>query len=357
MLNITYIVGNGYDIGLGLDTSFKSFIQKYKIVAPEDSSAVKNLKHDISHNVDTWADAEMAFAAVQFSNYGTDAKGVVIDCWHDFCRRLNGYLQACEQRFSLPEDEACLCQLRKNFARYIFDFFLADGEYCSPWMMNEKQGDATIRVINLNYTRTFDVLLPSGPVDFVDPDRVFHKLFFEEVCHLHGDLSRRAGQPPAFGVSQPSQVKDNEVRRLAEDFGYLVKPRLDEEFSYCKYATAQKIIEDSDCYVFFGVSFGESDAWLWNAIARSLVDHPRRKAYLSAYFDIHDEHDIPDDWSDRVQDPFWSYVEPFGSMSMMGDLDDQIFPTGVGPFVDPDGQSRFFDPLRLSWLKRVVTKG
>ena len=165
-----------------------------------------------------------------------------------------------------------------------------------------------------------------------------------------------SGLPSAFGVAKPSQVRDAKVRRLAEEFGYLVKPRLDEEFSYHKYTTAKKIIDDSDCYVFFGVSFGESDTCLWNAIAQSLVANSRRKAYLSAYFDIHDAHDIPRDCSNRVQDSFWSYIEPFCSMSMMGDLDDQIFPTGVGPFVDPRGQSRFFDPLRLNWLKGVLTR-
>ena len=60
-LNITFLIGNGFDINLGMATKYSDFVQKYKIIKDSDSELLKKFKNDISRNEQNWAFAELEF--------------------------------------------------------------------------------------------------------------------------------------------------------------------------------------------------------------------------------------------------------------------------------------------------------
>ena len=68
-MNITFLIGNGFDLNLGLDTRYTDFLAEYLQDNSQDNEEIKSFKADIRKqqcgNSDTsenlWANAELAF--------------------------------------------------------------------------------------------------------------------------------------------------------------------------------------------------------------------------------------------------------------------------------------------------------
>ncbi len=58
-MQILYIIGNGFDLNLGLKTSYNHFYQYYKTVESSNSN-VQKLKENISKTYESWANLELA---------------------------------------------------------------------------------------------------------------------------------------------------------------------------------------------------------------------------------------------------------------------------------------------------------
>jgi hypothetical protein len=56
-MQILYIIGNGFDLSLGLKTSYNNFYQYYKTVE-SDNVNIQKLKKNISKTYESWADLE-----------------------------------------------------------------------------------------------------------------------------------------------------------------------------------------------------------------------------------------------------------------------------------------------------------
>ena len=85
-MNITFLIGNGFDIKLGLKTRYTDFYPVY-IASNKDkdiNDSAKRFADLIDSNYETWADFEMAFAKKAF---GT--KNDVCDILYDFTSRKN----------------------------------------------------------------------------------------------------------------------------------------------------------------------------------------------------------------------------------------------------------------------------
>ena len=68
-MTITYLIGNGFDIGLGLKTGYPDFINWY-LSRPPQSPETAWLRSEILAKQEQWSDAEMAFGALKFSEHG-----------------------------------------------------------------------------------------------------------------------------------------------------------------------------------------------------------------------------------------------------------------------------------------------
>ena len=80
------MIGNGFDIGLGLRTAYSDFIDEYTnspAINSERSDGRERvediLKAHIRRDPQTWADAEKAFAELRFSAMFKDCENWVAD--------------------------------------------------------------------------------------------------------------------------------------------------------------------------------------------------------------------------------------------------------------------------------------
>ena len=60
-MNVTFLIGNGFDLNLGLKTKYSDFITTYCAENDKDSDLIKKFKKNIHKNPDLWASAELAF--------------------------------------------------------------------------------------------------------------------------------------------------------------------------------------------------------------------------------------------------------------------------------------------------------
>ena len=69
-MNITFLIGNGFDLNLGLNTGYKDFLKEY-VRIKSNVYYLDKFKEDILENFDTWASAEEAFGKYtgEYPNY------------------------------------------------------------------------------------------------------------------------------------------------------------------------------------------------------------------------------------------------------------------------------------------------
>ena len=96
-MEYTFMVGNGFDVGLGLKTLYSDFIRQY--VSTESQTTTGDiesiLKKVIRQDIETWADAERAFAELPFSTMFSgraEFHKTLLELLVKFKASLNGYL-------------------------------------------------------------------------------------------------------------------------------------------------------------------------------------------------------------------------------------------------------------------------
>ena len=181
---VTFLIGNGFDLGLGLRTKYSDFIPIY-LSRPSNTDVIAKLKEKVSQNSDFWGDAELAFGKLRFSTFGKESYSVVKECVTDFSDVLSEYLQNEERRFQVPADE-----LKLAFCTLMCSYYQRLGEYPKRNELKrlKRFNRLKVNVINFNYTETIDKMLPpSGTMTLPEWGKV--EVQINEVCHVHGALS------------------------------------------------------------------------------------------------------------------------------------------------------------------------
>ena len=98
-MNITFMLGNGFDIGIGLKTGYESFYKEYCKVTGKENTNITEFKKMLSKRqedevkkVIDWADFEKAFGqhSVDFT---IEEKREYIERFEDFVATFNEYLE------------------------------------------------------------------------------------------------------------------------------------------------------------------------------------------------------------------------------------------------------------------------
>ena len=347
---VTFLIGNGFDLGLGLRTKYSDFIPIY-LSRPSNTDVIAKLKEKVSQNSDFWGDAELAFGKLRFSTFGKESYSVVKECVTDFSDVLSEYLQNEERRFQVPADE-----LKLAFCTLMCSYYQRLGEYPKRNELKrlKRFNRLKVNVINFNYTETIDKMLPpSGTMTLPEWGKV--EVQINEVCHVHGALS--VGTSRSFGVNMSSQIEDTiltpEARML------LVKPEVDRMARWGLEPMAKEMIDESDTVVLFGLSLGTTDQLWWNYLLDYIQYKPEHRLCLMQYVEEARGTRLPGEeglWAQKECRKFYDAVDPqkmkYGNTT---DLDRQIDVSLRGPQLDPDGHETFCDPFQLTWFgKKLV---
>lgn len=120
-MNITYLLGNGFDINIGLKTRYQDFYLYYLNESQLDNPLVQRIKEDINKNIENWSDLELAIGKYTAN---VTSENEMINLYNDLADSLEKYLSE-EVGFVLLSDRESarkafindICQPEKYFLR------------------------------------------------------------------------------------------------------------------------------------------------------------------------------------------------------------------------------------------------
>jgi hypothetical protein len=291
-MQITFIVGNGFDLNLGLETNYSDFLAEYQRPKDTDSALIKKFKQDILQDQKLWASAEYAFGQYtkRFREEGYNA-AEFIECYVDFCSALGSYLLGQEQRLNYTELKATLTN---GFVDSIRNFLV--GHKDSQKQIIQKsyalaRGGFNFRFLCFNYTVTLDLM-----IDFVSksPDVLGKRTVngittandIKPAIHVHGYTDRDM----VLGVNDISQIADSTLfdEFSPEHLNQLIKIKANEMNEGNTDQNAEALLKNSDLIYVYGMSFGDTDALWWKRICEVMKERQSVHLLLHCY-------DVPTD--------------------------------------------------------------
>ncbi len=312
MAQITYLVGNGFDLNLGLNTKYSDFIDKY-VELPSDNELIEWFKGRIDKDKQQWSDAEIAFGSITEEFRSLDNSSESFNrCQIDFCTELANYLKKEQER--LKPDK--IAQQQKHFQK-VADCLVEVACGLKPEPQKEVQerlqsvGDGyKLDFMVFNYTSTLEMILQ--PLRTMLGIRVYNNSRYSNelhrIVHVHGTVE----EDMILGVNDISQIKAPEIfDEDGIDLSAMIKEETNALCERNREREAISLIEKSDIIYIYGMSIGETDRRWWERIIHQMMKKPHLCVIIGAY-------DAPDNslvitpyikYKKRKQEEFLSFEE------------------------------------------------
>lgn len=306
-MNVTFLIGNGFDLRLGMKTRFADMYEGY-IDQPSSSAAIASFKEMLAEDAPeykTWGDFEMALAqrASCFK-----AEDDFIECLRDFKVYMAKHLteeQKCFRKrltVSMNAKSQCMSELSDGIRNFY--------KGLRPNVKNMFEGlglntDTHYHFITFNYTDVFDSFLASS-------------LRTEDVIHIHGKLDADV----VLGADNMRQLIDLPYKITKRFQRAFIKPEFNKSYDNARMAKASQIIGNSTIICIYGMSLGPSD-YSWTTMLKDwlLADEDNHLVYFvhdEAVFDQLNWDAIMDEEEDRI-------ASLLGKICDSGDEMDRIF--------------------------------
>ena len=159
-MRITFLIGNGFDVGCGLKSKYIDTYDKYISIKPT-SSNLKKFKRDLDENYETWSDFELGMAEYA-RNFNSEDD--FVECIRDYSLFLHNHLVNEEENYKSELTKMSAYKLNAILDRMeksIFEFYYGTTNALEKYMENLINNEPHIyfSFINFNYTTVFDLLL------------------------------------------------------------------------------------------------------------------------------------------------------------------------------------------------------
>lgn len=268
-MNITYIIGNGFDLNLGLPTRYDDFYEYY-VNEPSANPNVELLKQTITEERYTlWSDLELGLGAIS-SRY--TKRDDFMEALEDVSEHLRTYIATVNNGVQIEQYDTE--RFRKDLctpSKYLVEadrlqFRTHCKRFTTAWHVN---------IISFNYTDIIERLLSpfwTKRQSSIGSNEINNTTFIDSLQYVHGGYDDTI----LVGVNDESQIANVKFREeilLQEMF---VKPQANEaigeliDAKCCAYLNASQVI----CV--FGHSMGKTDAVWWDRIRKILAERDCR---------------------------------------------------------------------------------
>lgn len=284
-MNVTFLIGNGFDVNLGLKTKYTDFYDSYIESNSKlpDNNCVKKFCNLIESDYKTWGDFEAAFAK---NVEGTPEQ--IRDILGDFTVKLAYYLR--QQLENCNYDDNTISTKFKSFLTHSYDLLetkdkaIMQNKYKSHMNSND---NIKVNFIDFNYTDTIEQLIANYR-RYNNDSTVLRRYgtssnyaeSFGEILHIHGTLDDLI----IIGIDSIQQItyEDLKCNTLVEK--YCVKSKMNDEYGYSQVeARYVQMINNSEIIYAYGISFGESDKSRWTIINEWLKKDTKNKLIIFKY--------------------------------------------------------------------------
>lgn len=283
-MNITFLIGNGFDINLGLKTQYKDFYPYYLEKNQENDDLILNAIRNNSYEL--WADLETALG-----NMLSEISEDQIDHFLDDKERIEGflldYLTLQNKRFRISDSSS----LNKELANKIAVFYK---EFQAKWrieyesFLREVTEEILFNFISFNYTSTLDKIINSFTESNSNLSLGTHvgqntryNDRFGKIIHIHGDLNKGI----ILGLNDQNQINNDQLKNNQQLNDYMIKTRINEQYGALNQENAVKLIQNSRYVCVYGMSIGDTDNIWWVTIIDWLLKDPANRLVLYTHSD------------------------------------------------------------------------
>lgn len=289
-MDVTYLIGNGFDLGIGLKTRFEDFLKYYLKVESKDEDIIDFKETIKRETIDLWADFEVRFGKYSI-HFNKDNFSQFIKIYEDVLKEMNMYLKNEVKKIPLTIQNYYINKFKEwillnnlismGFRPAISHAFEIDTNYYKTDIINHN-------FLIYNYTKTFDdflnfitekdgeTLALSQYIKYGKPQDRIQKI--GEVIHIHGELDKYM----ILGVNDekqfwfPDDLPDEITKRM-------IKPVKNVRIGSMVEENGTNIINGSSVIFIYGMSMGETDTIWWERIGKWLESDIAKRIILFVY--------------------------------------------------------------------------
>ncbi|WP_275314761.1 bacteriophage abortive infection AbiH family protein [Tenacibaculum bernardetii] len=262
-MKILHIFGNGFDLNLGLKTSYKDFYDYYKSIESSNNS-INNLKTNISNNYKNWSDLELALG-----QYTEEFKTVddFDEVFEDIGEQLAEYLIKEESKFELAEINKA--KFFENLVKPEVFLPVADNNKIRTYKSNFTNNTWNVDIVTFNYTRIIEKIVENNKNiqighHIANPGKVT----LRRVEHIHGYVDDRM----VLGVNDISQLKNKAFHQNVDVLEAIVKQECNLAYGHTIDNHFKTKIKQADFISIFGTSLGDTDNLWWELIGERIKE-------------------------------------------------------------------------------------
>ena len=211
-MNITFLIGNGFDLKLGLNTRYSDFYSYYHEKASKESIILKWMKEDDDKG--NWADLEMALGN-KIKDIDEDALPQFMDAHAEMDLLLLDYLETEQNRYSSKAvEKEILAELSRSLCDVPKELSEVEQRQYQDICNSLRNESIKYCFITFNYTEVFDHIIDiarAASLDLgahLDVHGRSKKHVLGDVHHVHGTLNEGV----VLGVNDESQINNEMLR-------------------------------------------------------------------------------------------------------------------------------------------------
>ena len=284
-MNITFLVGNGFDRNLGLKTTYSDFIAWYK-ATPHKSETLRLFREHINENEELWSAAEEELGKYT-ATFEKGAGAAFHECHSDMCDHLAEYLKGQQSKVQYQvvskEIEDAFSQLKSLSA----PFHTQEKAVLDGVLSSRKSENVVFNFITYNYTNTLMQCLEivkkkQGLLGSHRYSNTTHNHAVGAIHHVHGTVN---GQM-VFGVNDTSQITKPEIFECKNGDLYqqiLIKQNANQGYQENADTEGKKLIDGSHLLYIYGMSIGATDKLWWERVCAWLAGSADRHVIFYCY--------------------------------------------------------------------------
>lgn len=265
---ITFLVGNGFDISAGVDTSYNGFYHWYcdQPSETDDIAMLKQeIKADISGEGKNWSDLEMGLGKYT-SNFSDKTVNKFVASYKDCHASMITYLKEKEKEFDIQEiTMADMDQRRQDILSFYQELSSHERDVFQKIINTNLAENVIVQFISFNYTNILDNYveqLSKAAIMQWTKGISYSARIDPTVVHVHGFIEKF----PILGINDSSQVANNELLDCYGISEMMIKDKSIKVIGEPWQTMAIDRIDNSQIICILGMSLGPSDKMWWEHI-------------------------------------------------------------------------------------------
>ena len=297
-MDITFLIGNGFDVGLGMATTFKDFFPVYYAKSRNKNANIRALSEKICDDEDTWSYFEKQLGQYS-SEFDANTASNFFAQINDFTSEFMEYLHHQEDRLSYSDTSLISNTITSALTSFYSPEILhvQSSKRVSAVFQKFANEEHRISFVSFNYTDTLEkclATLKDGIVQVRKYGSIPRSDRVGQVVHVHGTRT----QYPLMGVNDKTQIANQQFADKASLAERLIKPHMNNRIRMGYAESALSLINNSKIICIYGMSLGMTDKDWWVRIMSWLCGDADRQLIIFNY-DEKFNASSPQNWFDK----------------------------------------------------------